>query len=125
MYCVCIRPRQAARGGGNWQLSKPPYELAREIAAHIKSRPALGAEKEALAKWLHEWFSKNGISAYLEHMPDETPEHLADAILTCGIISPWPSREEIEAVLKEHAWDYYGMQGDLADAILALMGRKG
>lgn len=45
-----------------------------------------GVDREALAKWLHEWFSKAGITAYIDYMPAETPNNLADALISSGLV---------------------------------------
>jgi hypothetical protein len=52
----------------------------------IKQDAQIPAQKDALAKWLHGWFSKNGISAYLDHMPAETPDKLAQALIDSGLL---------------------------------------
>lgn len=62
-------------------------------------------DRDKLATWLHEWLSKNGVIAYLDHVPIETPDHLADAILAllsgaATPLDPEKMPEEI-ALLKE------------------------
>lgn len=72
-------------------------DLLRDVIQALRHRPL--CDREGLARWLHIWFSKNGIMAYLDHMPGETPQQLADALLASNLVRAMPSADEISTVL--------------------------